>query len=1029
MKVRHTSLFRRVGVCFVLLFLGCSDKQGGGTVDPKMSVTVTAPSTVAYGNDIVAQFGVKNSDSQGDTDYTLSREGMPDSTVTRTFSAGNSTDSFEVENATVDGTLVARFQDSDDIVTKVVEYEVGDQQNSPSEIDMVSLQENLYTGTDISFEIDVTDSDGISRVVLYDSQTDSTVFDNIASPSFTEVVTRNFSSPQEFTPRVRVVDEKNEPASESYSFSIVDEDSNSPAELSITLPENLYTNEDLVAQINAKDQDTLEQVVFKTSPTDSTVYDDVNSDQFTETQTLRYSQPQTISLTLRSVDVEGVPNSITREFNIVNREDNQPTYDLNFAQGRGPQTWSAEVIDVDGLANANIEYSRVGSGESTSVPMNITGNTADVSFTSPTEPGTYDIFIRSTDDLGNPNVREECAQILSPLQDRNITVNTPYAGIDVRIDLNFLGQTQNGVTDEQGNFSSNFTGVQDSTIAYTLLADALGLQERVVNGESSGDVNREVNPNPVSATISSTLSGQYPRTSDEVNLANEIQIVDTEGNVPYTLQVESLDNVFDVENVSAQLYRFTTSDTDPANTQGTVDVIVETAYNQQTQEVSKEVFARRQSSVVNSFPSGKENTDLVLEDFVQNYIQSPIAIDTFTVESVNGNLSVLREGDDIVLSPENGFTGFADISVYLQNRDGFEVNETRMLNFEELPKARVNVVNSVTNQPVESYMLFLDSNEAVLDSLNSMNGEFVASIPEDAASISVAEKEGATVKGFEHLFYINSGQSLERDVAVEDFREYDINRHHTGDLTLLEAKKFKYLMEYVHGRAPVINLDGGSQGNFPGVLHRATESLNGIGYDLFVIADTTDWVLFNETGIMEPGTSELVKHVYETEIAPIMGDFAAPVEVRDRIVYDHASPTPNTAYFNPRQLRDSFGSNNVLGKLPFTNQHSLAQLLSDGTRKVLTDEAKTYTAIQEIVSGNIYFTILPADFGGSNGIPTEYQFSKDKIAIHDDATPLKLYEIDMRAGWMIYEPLHTSGEKIDDLLRIPNQLKSQYDSL
>lgn len=646
------------------------------------------------------------------------------------------------------------------------------------------------------------------------------------------------------------------------------------------------------------------------------------------------------------------------------------------------------------------------------------------------QQGQYVSRLEVTDKLGNTAIDENTIGVYAPLVNRKILVDAGYPGINVNFELDFNGQSMSGETNNQGKASAEFSAPQDSTIDYSIAADALGLLKKQVHGQSSTDETLEMTLQKVPITITKTLPGQYPGEQDVRDITELVTIEDPEqGSVPFEIHFSYQGNNFELSN-EGSVYTFTPTKNETGITEN-FSLSVQAPFDNNKQEtITKEIFSPRTITIDDIFPDGKENTNLVLQEFDTNYVQSQATIDSVNVSTNDANISVTRNGESFTITPNQGFFGQANITAYARNIDGAEKNEQRTIFFEGLPRANITAINSVTNQNIESYLLFRDETTAVIDSLVSDNGQFQVAIPENATGLAVAEHQNGIVKSFEHYIPIDPSQTITRTVPVEDFRAYDINRNYTGEMSLFDMKRFKKLMKVVHGQAPVINLDGGSQGDFPGVLHRATESNNGIGYNVLVIPDTTDWVNSGEIGIMETGTPELIENEYITKIAPIMENFATPVERKERISYLVTNESNrNKAHMNPRHINNAFGLVGVKGRLPYINEHTITQILQDGERTVLSETGKKIVALQELTNGMIYFSPLQAAWGGSDGIPAEYRLGPDESIIHDSTTRLDLSVFDRKAGWMIYEPHNVPGEKIDHILSIPNQIKAEYDAL
>jgi hypothetical protein len=1016
----------------------CSDNSGGGSVqvdpDPEMRVSVDAPDSVNAGQSYSVDLTGEDADGDVEVEYVLKRPELADSVVSRSISAptGQFTDSFDVITSK-GGEHEVSFviSDSDDEVNGSRTITVNALEDSTMSVTVdtpTTVQSNgPYT---VTFTVSAADGPvsaeySLSRPGVADSTVNRSL--EPTAGAFTDVfsVSSQIVGQHELT----------------YSFSDGDDEITGTASITVAPPDDnissieikgpqgeLYTNTQLDFRFLGEDEDGIDTAIIReefNGVADSTTYESIDANSFDQSISRTFSQPGTYQTSLEIIDAFGRSIRGEQSFEIINEPDSPASITLTTPSGRGAQTWSLSATDADGWAQAVLTFEI--NGNQQSILVDISGSTLTATTTSPEKPGDYQITLDATDNLGNNYSESSSAQILAELTERQITLETGFEGIDVNIQFGFNGQNPSGVTDENGSWSTNVTAPADSLVEFSAGADAVGLVGASRQESSLADTTIQLTPDIVPIIFSGAFKELRPRSDKTVDLSGFAQAIDDGETIITQLDLDYSGVNLLVELIEGSTYRITTSDEDPAGVTESLTVTASHPFAQAQQTYDQRITERADIVFLQTSFNTIEKDSLVIAD-LRNILESSSDITKADIVNPSSGLTVRKEGDwTWVLKPENAET--YSFSITAENQEGQQESEPANLFVDALPKANITVINSVTDQPVESYLLFLDTNDTVIDSLVSTSGSFSASIPQNATGLSVAELDNGLIKSFEHYISIDSNLELTRTLAVEDFREYDINRQYVGDLSLFDMKRFKHLVELVHGRASIINLNGGSQGPFPGILHRAIESRNGIGYDKLIVPDTTDWVTFGEIGIMEIGTPELIQNEYETKIAPIMGDFAPPVERRDKIVYINNEQVANVAYINPRLLPDSFGSNVVFGKLPYVNQQSLAQILSDGQRKVLSDEAKKRTALQELTAGNIYYSQLQADFGGSQGIPSEYQLGPDESIIHNSTTLLDLSKFDKKAGWMIYEPHHVPGEKIEHILRVPNALKQEYDAL
>ena len=1009
--------------------------------DSTMTVSVEAPTAVVANEGYTLTLTGSKADGPVEADYVLTRPELADSSFSRTLTptAGAFTDQVEVPGRQ-DGThkLSYSFSDADDAISDVVTVDVASQPamtlgvDAPSTVTAGESYEVSFTGSNA--DGNVSASFTLSRSNKADSTESRTLSATAGSFSDTFSVTTQTPGQHELSYQFADSDDI---ISGAVTITITEPDDN-PSVFTISGPDDALTGEQLTFTVSVSDPDGLDEIRISESG-ETTRYENLSGTDFSESFTRLFSEPQSYAISVTAFDAFGRTIQMQRSFDISRPEDNPASITLQTPSGRGSQSWSASVGDADGIAQAEFVYVLEGNTDSTRVPLDINGDQATIDVSSPSALGRYNIRLYITDGQDYNYSQQSSSEILAQLQQRELIVDAGYDAINVQIDFDFLGQSATGSTNSEGLFSASFDAPIDSVVSHVVSADALGLQEAVESAESSGDAQILINPIPVPIDVSSSLPGQYPRTSDEQDISTLVSSVDNGQNVPVTLSVVYSGSVFVINSTEGTAYSFTTSEeTDPAGVIESFTLQASHQYLSVSEPVTKEVFDRRPASIMPISLDSREDIDILLEDFL-SYVSSSIEIISDTLYTSDPNiLDIDKNGDDYSIAPEPGFVGSAQITAEVENRDGFVAAELITVTFTAAPRVQLNVKNEATDQFVESYLLFLDENNQKLDSLASNTGEFNAKIPQGTTEVAVAQKQGSEVLSFEHARNLEMITNGHNTIPITNNRVYDLQGNETGTFSMFDMKRLRYLVKIVHGNAPVINLDGTrenvgdtpEESGFGRKLHRPTESANGMSYDFLAVPDTTDWVLFNEQGIAYPGDPELIKHLYETEIAPLMGDYATPVQLLDRLTFDHANPTPNAAYMNPRLFKDgSLGTINVLGKLPYTTQLSLAQLLSDGDRKVIGDDEKIGTILQELTAGMIYFSQLGANFGGSDGIPAQYRLGRDESIITNPSNLSVLSKFDRKVGFMIYDPDNKAGEIIVDLLRVPDAWRAEYDSL
>ena len=220
----------------------------------------------------------------------------------------------------------------------------------------------------------------------------------------------------------------------------------------------------------------------------------------------------------------------------------------------------------------------------------------------------------------------------------------------------------------------------------------------------------------------------------------------------------------------------------------------------------------------------------------------------------------------------------------------------------------------------------------------------------------------------------------------------------------------------VHGNAPLVplNNNGSYGGDFPGILHRATESANGIGYDKIVVPDSVYLVQQDTLYRMEQEIPGMIENDFTSQIQPLMGSFATPVQRVDYMEYDTNNRTPQIGVFLPDEdLPTAFGAVSVKGKLPYTNLHTINLIQSHPGTAGLSDQTKHRTILQEMTNGYIYFSSEPSD-----GI-----LGQDESIINDNTNRTTLSPYDISVGFIVYQPSFKPGEKIANLMYVPSSWK------
>jgi len=825
---------------------------------------------------------------------------------------------------------------------------------------------------------------------------------------------------------------------------------NKPASATITAPSSAQvpTLQEIAIQYRLQDADGITKAdlsgtfpdknnnyeITKTFPQNTTSWDTTINRTLIAPGTATYDA---ILTSKTPTNTETTSTEKTTQITQKQTNDTQFPFSIQNTRAQQPTTYQLKATDTDTITTATIKEVHPQTNDTTTTTITDINNTEfnkEIQKTF-TKQGTYSITLTITDKYNNKQTTTKTAEVLAEITQRTITLNTERQQANTQIAFDFQEQTQNNTTNNQGTTTFTFNAPKDSTIQYTITADALGLQQTSKQETSKQDTTTTITIPATPITIPTTIPGQHPRTTDTLNIRELITANDTEGQVPLTTTLQYTGNNLKITKIATNTYTFTTTNNDPANTLEEILITAQAPYNQKTQTTTKQIFKRRDIQYLQTSFQTTEQDSLTIND-LRTIIESEATITTANITTTQQGLTIRQENEwGWVLKPQQATT--YTFSINAENTDGKQESQQATLTVKPLPRANITAINTVTNQPIQSYLLLTDENNTVLDSVVSNNGQFSVPIPPQTTGLAVAEQINGQVKSFEHYIHINPEQEITKTLAVEDFRNYDINKNYIEDMSLFDMKRLKKLLFFIHGQAPVKNLNGDSQGNFPKILHRAVESTNGIGYDSLIIADTADVVATGEIGIMGPGVPELIKNEYLTKIAPLMEEFATPVEFKERISYLVSNESNrNKALMIPRLLDGEFGLVAVFARLPYINEHSLTQILQDGERNLLSEITKKRTTLQELTAAMIYFSQLPSDFinpenpqeGGDKGIPLRYLLEPHESIIHNSTTRLDLSKFDRKAGWMIYEPHHTPGEKIEHLLKVPAQIQQEYDA-
>jgi len=796
--------------------------------EPAMKLSsVTAPSSVDFGNPYTVNFSGEQADSPVDVSYTLSRPGVTDSLVSRTLDInnGNFTDAFTVDKATASGehNLSFTFTDSDDVLNGQENINVAARPEltlSNTAPDAVSIGETYqinFSGTQADSPVDVRYS--LSREGLQDSIVTRTL--DITNGNFSDNFAVNARTSGQHSLAYEFSDsDDTRSGTQTVSVSVPDDNI---SQIDITGPSQLYTGKQLEFVFDGFDEDGIDDAIiieeFDGGNLGETLYDEVPGKNFDQTLTKTFSQPGVYSTTLKIVDDFGRTIQEQKNFTIEKQPDSPPSITLQASSGRGEQNLSLSGTDPDGWKTASLEY--VVNGSENNVAIDITENSLSANTTLSTI-GEYDITLRATDNLDNQYVRTINAEVLAELVNRQYTINTPFAGIPAELDVDFNNQSVNGLTNSNGDFIHTLTVPKDSLVSYVANADELGLVGITKNGQSNQDTNITMNLQPVPITISkNSFTDMRPRSEKVEDIAEIAQANDTEGTVPVELSLTYDGNQLVVSNIQGTQYNIQTSNQDPANITEQLQITASHPYLTQQQTIDQRITERADIQFIQNFFSGVEQETQTID--LQSILESDATITQASLTNPSPGIQLQQESGftwNIIPTQDISTTTTYNFDIQAENAEGKQETQIATLELENLPEPDIfsaTVHDNVTDEILPNTYLIFENNvngEFVpVDTLYSPDGRFEnIEMTADWAQFGYQENN----KNFSYNQRIKPADQGEYEVVIVPFIKRDSLGNEIGQWTRDEMERRHSDMETTWANSGYGSAPGGSIGSFNG---------------------------------------------------------------------------------------------------------------------------------------------------------------------------------------------------------------------
>ncbi|OAN64238.1 hypothetical protein A8B79_12895 [Balneola sp. EhC07] len=571
---------------------------------------------------------------------------------------------------------------------------------------------------------------------------------------------------------------------------------NMPATLNIEVPNSFVTDSLYTYTLRIEDEDGIDSIWFDldAQAEDSRVFSNFaiklpgESINWDTSLTVEFYQPATAEFTLSVKDRAEEPKIEEKNQSVaVQLSPNQTTrFSSNFEPGRvnSPLSWTWKASDKQGILDAIAGYVYEGETDTAFVELTVGDTEAETTqeITFP-KSGTVQAFLRVTDSRDEVTQQTQQITILAELLPRQTTIDIGKPDVSMEVHRNEL--IASGTTNSEGIFEFTEELPKDSLVNYSITADALGLTGSEFELTSTADQTIQQNIEAVPITISNTLPGQYPRTTDTQDLALLVSVQDTEGSVPVTINLVYNGNNFDIDQATGTNWDFSTSAQDPAGVTEDFTLEVEALYSDKSQTVTKEIFDRRALDYLQTNFNVVERESLQID--LAEVLSSEAEITQASISDVANGLDVSNNGLVYTLTPIENISADKTyaFSVDAENADGTSESRQVHLTSEALPEFSATVVDHVNEQAVsKAYVVIEREDKSVIDSLVVNGGAFSSiEIPSNAESFRFGELRNERPYALEHRVFVQGGENLTIPVGNRDsFDKFkNSNGTHTED--------------------------------------------------------------------------------------------------------------------------------------------------------------------------------------------------------------------------------------------------------
>tara|TARA_R110002124_G_scaffold46903_4_gene140239 strand:+ start:8319 stop:10760 length:2442 start_codon:yes stop_codon:yes gene_type:complete len=570
-------------------------------------------------------------------------------------------------------------------------------------------------------------------------------------------------------------------------------DPNTPATLVIDVPEQFITDSLYSYSLSIEDEDGIDSILFDldAQAENSRVFSNFDIQlsgfitQWDTTLSVKFFEPVTAEFTLSFKDRAEVPerDNLSRSI-LVELAPNQTTvFNNRFPPGRAGDalSWQWKAQDKQRILEAVAGYVYKGGTDTIFVDISVNGETAEttkeLTFT---EAGTVAAFLRITDSQSQITEQVQEITILAELLQRSTTLELEKSAVDIEVYRSQLIAT--GKTDSNGIVTFTEELPRDSLVTYTVDADAVGLiaQQYQFNSTTDQTLQRSIQPVPI--TISSSLPGQYPRTTDTQDVASLVTANDPEqGDVPVTINLMYNGNNLDIANSSGTTWNFSTSDADPAGITENMTLEVDAPYSSESRTVSKEIFDRRDIEYLQTTFNTVEREAITID--LADVLRSEAEITSASVTNPSAGLEVSGDGFVYTVRPtENISTPKTyTFSIEAENADGTTTSQQASIDASALAEFSATVHDNVTDDIVSNAYLVLEKLENGVfvpeDTLFAVNGNF-NNVELATEYARFGQQKAGKNFAYEHRIKPSAGGSYE--VVVAPFTKRDENGNAIG---------------------------------------------------------------------------------------------------------------------------------------------------------------------------------------------------------------------------------------------------------